>query len=369
MSGTIGGFQAPARSLPPAAAQRRRDTIAAGWATYRRAFIASDGRVVDTGNAGISHSEGQSYAMIAAVKLGDRASFDRILAWTNRTLRRRGDSLAAWRYTPRQGVGDRNNATDGDLLLAWALQRAADRWQDSDLAEMAAEIARDILAKCTVEWEGHCVLLPGAAGFEKGDHIVVNASYFIFGAYRALSRLVPDARWARLEASSLAILGASAFGRWGLPADWCVLRRNGDVAIWMERPPRFSWDAMRVPLHLAWAWLPAPALAASVRFWRDPALRHQPTAWTDLRTNEVAPYAGHAGVQAVLQLAAFRAGIAPAPQNIAVSSATDYYGASLVLLAAIAADEAPEAPPDQPTVVPLPGGSAGSLRNLWGLLD
>jgi len=121
-------------------------------------------------------------------------------------------------------------------------------------------------------------------------------------------------------------------------------------------------------LHLAWAWLPAPALAAAVRFWRDPRLRNTPTAWADLYTNEVAPYAGHAGVRAVLQLAAFRAGLAPSPRNIAVSSATDYYGASLILLAAIAADEPPEAPANAPPFNEAPA-YGGGFRNFWGLFD
>ena len=60
MSGRAAEPLATPRQAPSAAARRNRDSLEAGWATYRRAFITSDGRVVDTGNAGISHSEGQS---------------------------------------------------------------------------------------------------------------------------------------------------------------------------------------------------------------------------------------------------------------------------------------------------------------------
>ena len=37
------------------------------WAAYRDRFVLADGRVVDDGNGGISHSEGQGYGLLLAV--------------------------------------------------------------------------------------------------------------------------------------------------------------------------------------------------------------------------------------------------------------------------------------------------------------
>ncbi|HMP62965.1 MAG TPA: glycosyl hydrolase family 8, partial [Phenylobacterium sp.] len=89
------------------------------WREFKRRFLAADGRIIDTGNGGISHSEGQGFALLLAQAHGDRRAFDLIWGWTRRTLQR-PDGLFAWRYDPRENpaVNDPNNATDGDIFLA-----------------------------------------------------------------------------------------------------------------------------------------------------------------------------------------------------------------------------------------------------------
>jgi endoglucanase len=77
---------------------------------------------MDTGQGRISHSEGQGFTMLFAVHYGDRAQFDRVWQWTKRNLQVRDDALLAWKW--EQGaVTDRNNASDADILVAWALAR------------------------------------------------------------------------------------------------------------------------------------------------------------------------------------------------------------------------------------------------------
>lgn len=112
----------------------RRDGLR-DWECFRERFIAPEGRVVDSGNQGISHSEGQGVGMLAAAQFNDRVTFDRLSSWTRRTLRRSSDHLHSWRYRPEAEipVDDPNNATDGDLLIAFALLRGADRWDDPTL--------------------------------------------------------------------------------------------------------------------------------------------------------------------------------------------------------------------------------------------
>jgi endoglucanase len=114
---------------------------------FRSRFVAADGRVVDNGNGGISHSEGQDWGMLFAVAFNDRATFESIQAWTARTLRRPGDALHAWRYQPnsKPPVDDTNDATDGDLFIAAAQARAGHRWGVAQHLQAAAAIARDIL--------------------------------------------------------------------------------------------------------------------------------------------------------------------------------------------------------------------------------
>jgi len=52
------------------------------WERFRKSFVETDGRVVDTGQARISHSEGQGFTMLFAVHYDDRATFDRIWQWS-----------------------------------------------------------------------------------------------------------------------------------------------------------------------------------------------------------------------------------------------------------------------------------------------
>jgi endoglucanase len=341
-----------AQATRPAAAPGA--PVQADWTAFKRRYLAPDGRVVDTGNAGISHSEGQSYGMLFAVFFDDREAFDQIWTWTSRTLRRPGDALSAWKYVPRGPVfvPDSNNATDGDVILAWALLRAAMKWGEGRYADAASAIAHDVLRLCVADFVDRRILLPGARGFVRGDRIVVNPSYFAIAAFRALSRLVPSTDWAAMEAASLDILHASALGRWQLPPDWCEILRDGVIQPAADWPPRFSWDAIRIPVHLAWAGLPEAAVQSAATFFFDQSHAYRPPAWTDLYRNTISPYPGHAGVLSVAQFAALRSRLNVQTRRIAISEAPDYYGASLVLMTGIAQAEPPEPPAEVPVATP-----------------
>jgi endoglucanase len=310
------------------------------WQEFRRRFMEPDGRVIDTANGRVSHSEGQGWALLLAAGHGDRASFDRVLHWTQKTLRRRTDTLFSWRYRPgaTPPVDDPNNATDGDLYIAWALLRAAERWRDPALQAAGVAIGRDILRLLPREAAGQLVLLPGMQGFETATELVVNPSYFVFPAYAALARAVPDPRWNRLALDGLGILRQARFGRWGLPPDWLTVRRaGGPLALPSRWPPRFSFDAVRIPLLLAWAGHGAePAVAAARAFWSDPA-QAGPPAWADLATDAVAGFPASPGVRAIASLAAAAATLGLPVAIPSVQAAADYYAAALILLVGLAA--------------------------------
>ena len=98
----------------------------AGWTQYKNRFLLPEGRIIDTGNHNVSHSEGQGFGMLLAVYNNDRPTFDLLYQWTRAHLYLQETGLNAWRYDPASTppVADRNNATDGDTLIAWALLRA-----------------------------------------------------------------------------------------------------------------------------------------------------------------------------------------------------------------------------------------------------
>ena len=332
--------------LPAPPQSSATDADRAEWNAFRARFITPEGRVVDTANNGISHSEGQGYAMLMAEWANDRATFERLLAWTQAHLSRPRDALFAWRWSPNPMMArDTNSATDGDLVIGWALQRASERWSVPAWRNRAEAIARDVLRLSVREVAGRTVLLPGPHGFEKQDFVVLNPSYYNTPALRALARLAPSPAWSKLEADGQWLMTAARFGRWELPADWIELnRRSGAVTPAGEWAPRFSWDAIRVPLFQAWAGQgQAPALGSALNFWTHATPGRLP-AWADLRTGAVAPYAGHAGVSAVATVSYnAKTGFSQQVAIPSVTRATDYYGAALVMLARIAQQEGPAA--------------------------
>jgi endoglucanase len=325
-------------ALRVAASPRTAAASTEAWTRFRDRFVTADGRVLDTGNGGVSHSEGQGWGLLLAVAFDDRATFRLLHGWTRRMLARPSDALSAWRYRPGHvpPVDDPNNATDGDLYIAWALARAGRRWGDPALTAAAATIARDLLRLLTREVAGGrwLVLLPGVAGFEDARRTVLNPSYMVFPAYGALDQVLPDPRWARLTADGLSLLRHARFGRWGLPPDWLAVGRgDGALAPAEGWPPRFSFDAVRVPLLLAWAGRrQEPAAQAALRFWTDPSFA-APPAWADLRTDAVAGYPASGGVAAIASLVAGR------PFVAALAPSDDYYASALKMLAGVAVND------------------------------
>jgi endoglucanase len=312
------------------------------WKIFCGRFVLPEGRVVDTANGGISHSEGQGWALLCAEQMDDRETFDRLLAWTRRVLARPTDALFAWRFRPdgpRGGVvDDMNNATDGDLMIAWALLRAGRRWDVPAYTTQGTAIARDVLRLLVREVGDETVLLPGAVGFEQREHIVVNPSYYAFPALRALAQAVPDPTWLRLAADGVGLLRRARFGRWGLPADWLALPRlGGRPAPAPGWPARFSYDAVRVPLYLAWAGMGRePAASGAARFWGDPQHQSMP-AWTEFASDAVSPYPASTGIRAVAHLTIGRQSESPSqPRWRSPGDAQDYYSAILCLLARLA---------------------------------
>lgn len=247
---------AAAAMLPQAHENVAADIAAGAWLVYQHNFVTDEGRVVDNRAGGISHSESQGYGMLIAESANDRQAFDQIWTWTRANLFVREDGLASWRWDPKQipAITDRNNATDGDLLIAWALMRAGQRWSEPDLQREARRISQAIAGRATLNTDHGLVLLPGVQGFgpkEQSDGPVVNMSYWIFPALAELGRLSDGFPARDLMESGIALLRDSRFGPARLPADWLSLSGPAPRPA-SGYPSQFGYDAIRVPLYLAW---------------------------------------------------------------------------------------------------------------------
>jgi endoglucanase len=343
---------APAAAfVPPAFPRRVSEPVPvmadsrSEWEVFKRRFIAADGRVIDTGNGGVSHSEGQGWGMLFAASFDDRATFDLLHGWTRGHLQRGGDHLHAWRYQPNAPVQvpDSNNATDGDLWIAAALGRAAMRWNRPELAAQAKLIAQDILAMLVREAGPRLVLLPGADGFTHAEGLTVNPSYYAFPALEELAALAPSPVWARVIADGRALLDEARFGHWQLPADWLLVdRQTGAVSPHPNWPARFSYDAIRVPLWLAWSDQQHGVVSQSfAHYWTS--YQTNPPAWVDLKTNAPASYPAPSGMLAIGRIAtALSQREIKQPLLIGfpeLHTSPDYYSAALIMLSRCAWQE------------------------------
>ncbi len=226
------------------------------WTGFKEQFITTNGRVIDRYQREISHSEGQGYSMLLAVAFGDRETFSLLWKWTKKHLQvRKTDSLSAWSWGELpNGVTapiDFNNATDGDICIAWALLLARERWNLPVFEDEGRKILASIQQHLLLEDFGTTMVLPGYYGFVQQDAVIVNPSYLVFPAFKVFGRYSDRILWERVYKESLSLLKENAFGRWQLPADWLLLDKDS-VTILAEKPPLFGYEAIRVLLWTSW---------------------------------------------------------------------------------------------------------------------
>lgn len=240
----------------PASARAQPGMISpADWSAYAARFVDPSGRVIDDANGRISHSEGQGYGMLLAYLAGDKASFERIWTFTRTELLIRDDGLAAWRWDPNADphVTDINVASDGDLLIAYALALAGQAWNVPDYERSAARIAQALGQQVIRREGGRLVLLPGATGFsvgERPDGPVLNLSYWIFEAFPVLARLAPEVDWDGLAASGRELLSLARLGPARLPPDWISAPADGKLEPAQGFEPVFGYNSLRIVLYL-----------------------------------------------------------------------------------------------------------------------
>lgn len=318
--------------FPQAAAASQPD-----WLKFKQYFIESDGRLIDRSQGGISHSEGQGFAMLLAVHYGDRVAFNRLWQWTQQHLQVRDDSLLAWRWHPQDGITDKNNASDGDLLVAWSLLRAYEKWHKPAYLKASQEIARDIRGKLFRKTPHGLILLPGADGFDKPEGITINLSYWVFPALLELGRADPSPEWNELAKTGKDILQYAKFGKWALPPDWLLLGEQVKPANGLTE--RFGYNAVRIPLYLLWARQESESLLKPYRdFWGYFSGGAFMPAWTNFYDDSVGFYNASAGIHSIARwVTGYPA--SPPLQGTSIEEQQGYYSATLLLLSKIAVKE------------------------------
>ena len=273
----IGAVVVASACVPPSQPARHPDLalLDRSWSAYKARFITEDGRVVRRDQDGDTVSEGQAYAMLRAAWMDDRATFDRVWAWTRAHLGREGrpwPALMAWRWAlePDRGgyVSDWSVAPDADTDIALSLLLAADAWPGSagraraHYLEEARAILRDLIELTAVDESGARVLLAGEWADHRSDGrgLVLNPSYFAPAAYRHFARVTGDGRWLELVRGSYLVLTTLCHAtRDSLSSgDW--RRRVPPIPDWVRWESATSWtaegggtpgwDAVRIPWRI-----------------------------------------------------------------------------------------------------------------------
>lgn len=216
------------------------------WQHFKKRFIVDNERVVDPYMGNYTHSEGQAYAMLIALKNDDRELFDNIVSWTNKHL---GKGLKSWRYKDGK-VTDINNATDADIIITWSLFKAYEQWKNDKYRHMANEnlsIIEGSLIKKNI-------LIPWVGAKDNRGNTIVNLSYYVFPALKEFEKYsTQPLKWRFVYEQGISMLKDSLRPKHNLPPDWLVINDDGVIGSYLEKPDIFGSDAIRIALYLKMA--------------------------------------------------------------------------------------------------------------------
>lgn len=305
------------------------------WQAYRQKFLDPSGRIVDTANNNISHSEGQGYGLLLAYLANNRADFDTIWTFTRTEMLLRDDGLSVWRWDPAATphVTDANNATDGDLLIAYAAALAGRDWRRPDLTAAATAMASSLSENSIETIAGSVLLKPGNSGFglnDRKDGPVVNPSYWVFEALPVMAELVPQGAWTRLAQDGEKLVSSSMMiGAAGLPPDWVSLRSKPAAADGF--PQEFGYNAIRIPLYLLRAGNRNRALLEP--FQKNMVDAQGRVRLVDISTGSTRQLLDDPGYRVIPALVGCVLDRTPLADDLKTFVPTDYYPSTLHLLA------------------------------------
>jgi endoglucanase len=250
-----------------ASSGHQRDPARAAVDRFMDRYVSPGGQVVRRDQGSDTVSEGQSYAMLMAAAVGDRARFDSVWGWTRAHLQR-SDGLLRW----KAGDPGAQPAADADLDAARALLVAGRRFGVPAYTRAARRIGAAVAAQETTP--GHVLV----AGPWARDRQIVNPSYVAPRTLRLLG--LGDVRDA-----SLRVVAALQHHRSGLAPDWSQLTTPIGTPQQPGAQARFSYDAVRIPIRLAEDCDPAVRREAAATW---PALRAQQAQARDLGNTPLA---------------------------------------------------------------------------------
>lgn len=325
------------------------------WERFKVSTLSDDGRVIDASTPQqVTVSEGQAYALVFALVANDRATFDKVLTWTQNNLAQ-GDltqHLPAWQWGRQKtkegapaswGVLDSNAASDADIWIAYALLEAGRLWHERAYTALGSALARIIVARETAELPGlGRAVLPGPVGFHPtADRWRLNPSYVPLQVMQQLAAALPEQpAWQAMLPSSLRLVTQTASR--GYSPDWVVFANGKGFQPDEDTQAEGAYNAIRVYLWAGMLASNAPnrddILHAFLPLADYIGVHAAPPERVDTRTGTAGPHDGNGGFSAAVApfLAALgRADAAKAQvqrsRRLATETPPGYYSQVLML--------------------------------------
>ncbi len=220
------------------------------WNNYKSVHMANGERVKSSFYDG-TISEGQSYALGKALFLNDKATFEKVINWTRKNMKRPNDNLIGWRWAP-SGLVSTSNASDADEDIAYYLILAGERWGRSDYTNLGKAMINDLWRLNVNNVKGKYYFNPGTASvFRQNNLLTLDPSYFAPYIYRKFAQVDPAHPWNELANNIYPTLEACTnLTAMKLPPNWCGVKMDTGVITYSDvqgsSARHFGWDAVRV---------------------------------------------------------------------------------------------------------------------------
>ena len=241
--------------------------LLSSWDNYKQQFISKSGRTVDPSQNDTTTSEAQGYALLRAVWVDDKPTFDRVYVFTKDNMKQPDSNLFGWQYgkvaNNKYGFtsnGGNNPASDADSDIAYALILASRRWNNPSYQKQALPIIRDMWqyeTATTSAGKRYVIAGPWAQDPQK---LIINVSYFAPYEWRTFATVDKKDDWDSLIDPAyqlLNVVGTSPLDKArgvGLPPNWVAVdKQTGQVmpSNISGYTTDYSFDAMRTPWRIA----------------------------------------------------------------------------------------------------------------------
>ncbi|GEM_PF-2332468 len=220
------------------------------YGIYKKYIIQPDGRVVDWYNNGVTHSEGIGYTLFFAVSLNDKKTFFKVFHWFLNNMGFNKYGLVPWLWGKRPngswGILDFNDATDGDIWIAYSLLLGYEKWKEPLLKEIALKLIRSIRKYDIFPCRGKTLLKPGKFGFLFPKYVRINPSYYTPWIFEKFIEYDPSTVWLSLSKESFNVFTHLVATDLKLPTDWV------DISLPQCKSENFyevfGFNAIRVPI-------------------------------------------------------------------------------------------------------------------------